>query len=70
MALALASLLLAGAGQAQDDKPLFCKYPPKNGLTVEQEKQCGAEERQADRQTGDVDPDTGLEVVFAQGDQN
>ena len=70
LALAIAALALTGTGHAQDYRPLFCKYPPKNGLTAEQEKQCGVGEKQAENKAGNVDPDTGLEVEFAQSDQN
>jgi hypothetical protein len=70
LAIVLATLLLAAPGRAQEEKPLFCKYPPKNGLTAEQERECGAGEKQADKRPGDIDPDTGLQVVFAQSDQN
>jgi len=53
-----------------EDLPLYCKNPPKRGLTADQEKECKIETSSTNEKNGTVDPDTGLDVVIANSDQN
>ena len=73
-----ASLLLFPLGAMAEDtkkkdtfdytKPLFCKYPPKRGLTPDQEKQCsdGAEDEKGLK----IDEETGLKVHQLKSDKD
>jgi len=53
-----------------EDLPLYCKNPPQRGLTPDQEKICKIETSSEKGKKGTVDPETGLDVVIANSDQN
>jgi hypothetical protein len=69
LTLLLPTLPPTGTALAED-LPLYCKYPPKNGLTPDQQKDCKSDLSTDDKKSGLIDPDTGLEVVTANSDQN
>lgn len=67
--LGLQAALLAPVALA-DEPPLYCKYPPKNGLTPDQTQECNLSNKDSDTKTGSLDPETGLDLVNANSDQN